>query len=495
MKAVIYWRYSKEEQSEYSDAAQIRACNALARARGWVVTNVYGDPGKSAKTIEGRPSFKRMLQDAERKLFDVVIVHKLDRFSRNLVDTFSALGKLADNDVSIISVTESQFDFTTPQGKLFLGMVALVSQWYLDNLSQETAKGKRERAMQGGWNGALPFGYTTPKKIRSRIDSGDPDAESLEKYLEGLSFERETDAVFDPHDIKGYLLAVELCENGYTDWEVAMELNKRGYRVKSHWGVRTFGKDTIRGIMNNRFYTGYAQYKGEWFPGKHPAAITLERWKRVQAIRSERRSKRLGTKRTDRVYPLRKLVRCRKCNGMLMRGSLSSGRRYYRCPAREYGIECSERMINAEKLEKEVRDWLSGIVLPEDWRKRILEIIRMREGDPDPDREERTRLEMALRRARDLYLWGDLDERSYKAEKAEIERSLNALRPPSFALEDIERAVEMLTNFAQLWDGASDKDRMLMAQALLNAVWIEDRKVVSIEPKPAIKELIEAMRC
>jgi len=494
MRAAIYWRYSREEQSEYSDAAQIRACKALAEAHEWAVVRIYGDRGKSAKNIEGRPGFQQMLRDAENKTFDVIIVHKLDRFSRNLVDTFSTLGRLADNNVSFISVTESQFDFTTPQGRLFLGMVALVSQWYVDNLSQETSKGKRERAMQGGWNGALPFGYTTPKKIRERIEAGDPGADKLKEYLESLTFERETDAVFDPHDIEGYLLAVELCEKGCTDWEIAVEMNKRGYRVKSYVGVRPFNKDTSRGILNNKFYTGYTQYKGEWFPGAHPAAITLERWKGMQSARSKRRSKKPGTKRSDRVYPLRRLIRCKKCNGAFMRGSFASGRRYYRCSAREYGIECEEKMINAEVVEREVRNWLAGITVPDDWRKRILEIIRMREGDPDPDREGRALLERALRRARDLYLWGDYDERSYRAEKEKIERSLDALQPPSSSLQNLENLAETLVNFARLWDESSNKDRLRLARAMLNTVWVEDKKVVLIEPKPVIKELIEAMK-
>ncbi len=195
--------------------AMLRLAGALPPLRSYLAANDATGRGFSFTLfyhagIISVKSGKQMPLGAEQRAFDVVIVHKLDRFSRNLVDTSDALTRLADNNVSFVSVTESQFDFTTPQDKLSLVMVALILQWYVDNLSQETSKVKRERAMQGGWNGAFPSGYITPKKLRERANAGELDVEAVTEYLESISFELETDAIIDPHNIKGYLMPVDL---------------------------------------------------------------------------------------------------------------------------------------------------------------------------------------------------------------------------------------------------------------------------------------------
>src|SRR5215212_11024738 len=119
MRAAIYTRVSSEEQLEgHSLSAQAELTRKFATERGWEVVQVYEEKGCSAKTAL-RPEFQRMIHAAEAGLFDVVIVHKLDRFSRSLQDVVHYLKHLGDQNVSLVSVSEN-FDFTTPSGKMML---------------------------------------------------------------------------------------------------------------------------------------------------------------------------------------------------------------------------------------------------------------------------------------------------------------------------------------------------------------------------------------
>ena len=207
MRAGIYYRVSSEEQVEgYSLDAQRRALLEFCRAKGWVVAREYADEGKSARgdRIEKRPAFRRLLEDAEAGALDVVVVHKLDRFSRNIRVTFDSLARLDAAGVVFTSVVEHQFDFTTPMGKVMLALLAAFAQYFADNLAQETKKGKGERKAQGLYNGWLPFG--------------------VKKNSQGIP-------VPDPATYPGLLLASQAAAEGKSDREIATVLNERGYRT------------------------------------------------------------------------------------------------------------------------------------------------------------------------------------------------------------------------------------------------------------------------
>lgn len=160
MRAALYARVSSEEQLEgYSIDAQKRAFQALLGGREWTPYREYIEEGKSARAedINKRPMFKGMIADALAGKFDVVMVHKLDRFSRNLRITLDYFEKLLKAGIAFVSINE-QMDFTTPSGRVHLALLGAFAQYYSDNLSQETKKGWHERRMQGLYCGTLPFG-------------------------------------------------------------------------------------------------------------------------------------------------------------------------------------------------------------------------------------------------------------------------------------------------------------------------------------------------
>ena len=424
LRAGIYTRVSTGvgmQADGFSLDAQLTACRKLAAERKWKVAAVYTDVGISAKTT-ARPKFREMMRDAQANRFDVLIVHKLDRLSRSVVDSLTTLNSLNKAEVAFVSVMED-FDLTGPMGKIMLTMLAAFAQWYLDNLSLETAKGKKARAEAGLWNSAVPFGYTVDYKK----DGGD-----------GLAYP-------DEHDREGALYMFEQYSAGlHSDNDIAKLLNTAGYRPKGRGdrALAVFSKDTTTDMLQNRFYVGEVQYKGVWHEGVHEPIISQDLFDRCQEIRRKRKRKTGTTARSgSRVYPLTGIALCARCKRRI-RGSFASGRRYYRDPSRQQGGDCDQRMVRADDAEAALGAFLGRLVLPANWQERVLEILQEQLGDKRDVTQERARIEKQLIRLKRLYVLGDLTELEYLAERDRLQAQLVTLTPP--AMPDLERAAELL---------------------------------------------------
>lgn len=472
MRVALYTRVSSEMQLDgYSLDAQRAACERLARERGWDVVATYTDEGISAKTTR-RPQFQAMMRAAEAGRFDVVIVHKLDRLSRSVVDLLTTLHDLEALGVALVSASE-QFDFTTAMGKVMLTMLAAFAQWYLENLSAETAKGKRARAEAGLWNSAVPFGY----HVDYKKDGGD-----------GL-------ATIDENDAEGVRLAFEKYATGqYSDADVARLLNEAGYRPRGRGdrALRLFSKDTVTAMLQNRFYLGEVQYKGQWFEGVHEAILSARLFERAQAARAGRRSQRahLTARRGSRVYPLTGVAQCARCGGR-MRGSYASGR-YYRDPARDKGRDCDQSMVNAGEAEGALGAFLGRLRLPDDWQARILGQLEQGSDAGDVAREQ-ARLEGQLERLKRLYVLGDLVESEYRADRDRLRAQLAALAPPE--LPDLEAAAALLADFGAIWEAATARERRCIVHTLLETVYLDAERgpVVAVEPKAEFAPLFDVI--
>lgn len=221
-----------------------------------------------------------MITDAEAGQVDVVVVHKLDRFSRNLITTLETLQRLETVGVGFVSISEAM-DFTTPIGKVILATLGAFAEYYSANLSAETRKGKSERKKQGLYNGVLPFGMT--------------------KGSDGVPIPH-------PETHAGLVLAFELAAAGHTDREVAQALNSAGYRTSGNRGANPFTKDTVRPILQNRFYLGeLPDGEGSWIPGRHAAVIDEQLFMRavVARERNATRPRRVASVRSpwEFVWP------------------------------------------------------------------------------------------------------------------------------------------------------------------------------------------------
>ena len=165
-RAAGYVRVSTEDQAEgYSLDAQRREIARYCERHGFDLIRLYADEGVSGHTekIERRPELVVLLEDAAHGVFDVVIVHTIDRWARNVGVQRQALQRLGEAGVGFASVTEN-IDFTTPAGKLMLTMIGGVSEFFSDQLAVHVSKGQRERAEKGLPSG--PFRSATSHRCR-----------------------------------------------------------------------------------------------------------------------------------------------------------------------------------------------------------------------------------------------------------------------------------------------------------------------------------------
>ena len=145
IKAAIYARFSSDNQRDESIDAQIRAARDYAEKNNIVVVSEYVDRAKSAMT-DNRPSFLKMIEDSAKGLFNIVIVHKLDRFARNRQDSIGYRMQLKRNNVSLISVLE-YLDEDRPESVILESVLEAMAEYYSRNLSREVQKGMKENAL------------------------------------------------------------------------------------------------------------------------------------------------------------------------------------------------------------------------------------------------------------------------------------------------------------------------------------------------------------
>jgi len=283
LRCAVYTRKSSEEglEQEFNSLhAQREACEsyiASQRSEGWVlVRDQYDDGGISGGTLE-RPGLKRLLADIEDGLVDVVVVYKIDRLSRSLMD-FSKLVEVFDrNGVTFVSVTQS-FNTTTSMGRLTLNILLSFAQFEREVTAERIRDKVRASRMKGMWMGGCPpLGYEV--KARKLVEN--PADAAHVRWV----FARFTEIG------SGTVLARELAERGVT--------TSRGHRID---------KKFIYRMLNNRVYIGEAVHKGTSYPGEHSAIIDRELWDGAHAILTESPRKRAARTRADTPALLRGLL-------------------------------------------------------------------------------------------------------------------------------------------------------------------------------------------
>lgn len=467
-----YRRVSTKEQAEegYSLDAQLKVATGFGEGRGWRRGEDYCDDGYSGKDVQ-RPAFKRMMRDARAGKFKYIIVHKLDRFSRNVVDTLTLFKELETIGVVVVSATE-MFDFSTPIGRVLLTLLVAFAQWFLDNLSEETKKGKKERWEQGKWNGSsVPFGYS----VAYQKDLGD-----------GVPRPNDQQAVIKE--------AFALSRAGFTDSKIAGELNRRQYAAPE--GLGRWTKDTIAHVLTNRFYIGEVQYKGQWREGEHTGIVDHPLFDEVQRVRAARAKNRGGSK-TSREYPLAGLLHCGRC-GQRFRADWDRVNRLYRDMGRERQTGCEQPRIPARRAEDEIGRILAGLTLPPDWQAAVMQFAernaRNRAGI-DAVRARREQLERSFNALKLQHRYGDVTNEEYERERKIIFRELEQLQIPPDAPANIVENAKLLQNCGELWKVATDAERKRLVRSIFSKITMhtDDAGVLHIEyiPRPEMAILFD----
>lgn len=234
--AAIYIRVSTEDQTDYSPDAQKRLILAYANQHNLVVPEkyIFIDEGISGRRADKRPAFMQMIRIAKKKPrpFDVILVHKFDRFSRSREDSILYKSLLKrECGIRVISITEHLED--DKFSIILEAILEAMAEYYSLNLSDEVLKGMTEKAIRGGYQAAPPLGY----EIR---------------HLREIPTIKEEEA----HIVR--LIYDHFLTLHQSPYEIAKELNRKGFLSKRG---NPFEKRTIEYILKNPFYAGYIRFQ------------------------------------------------------------------------------------------------------------------------------------------------------------------------------------------------------------------------------------------
>lgn len=349
-RAALYARFSSDNQRSESIDAQIRAMKAYCAQRHISIVETYIDEAKSA-TTDRRPSFQQMIADSSSHAFNILLVHKLDRFARNRYDSAVYKRELRKNGVTVYSVLENLDN--SPESVMMESVLEGMSEYYSQNLAREVMKGMRETALQCKHTGGKPpLGY---------------DVDPVSRRL-----------VINPQEAEAVRLIFDMYSEGCGYCEVLAALHDAGYKTKNG---KEFMKNSLYSILTNPKYCGIYVFNRSSaksitgtrnthllkdsediisIEGGVPQIVDEETFIAVQR-RIDSHKHTGGRANAKTSYLLSGKVYCRECGRAMVGNTRFSGRnkaRYvtYRCPSKRYN--CSNKEINQEYLERYVIEQL-----------------------------------------------------------------------------------------------------------------------------------------
>ena len=314
----IYARYSSSNQTEQSIEGQLRVCREYAERNGIIIVKTYIDRAMTS-TNDNRDAFQQMLKDSGKKQWEVLLVYKLDRFSRNKYEMAIHRKHLKDNGVKILSAMEHIPD--SPEGVLLESLLEGMNQYYSEELSQKVKRGLRESRIKGNAIcNRVPYGWD---KVNKKYVINEQEAEIVREIF------------------RTYL-------SGRTMEQIAADLRARGIVNKD----RPFKENVIYTMLHNEKYTGIYRIHDQVYDNIFPPIITQEIFEQTQ--------KRLALTATgkhvpDVTYLLRGKIVCGHCGKRYVAWTgtdrYKHTRRYYRC---DNGKAHSCKSIRKEILENVV---------------------------------------------------------------------------------------------------------------------------------------------
>lgn len=476
MRIACYVRVSTEMQVQegYSlDAQRERLSNYCKSQDNWIIHDWYIDQGESAKDLN-RPDMKRMLNDAESGLIDIVLVYKLDRLTRSVRDLHTLLDQFEKFQVKFRSATEV-YDTTTAMGKLFITIVAALAEWERGNLAERVRFGMEQLVNEGKWHGGpVPYGFTWDKVTMHIVE---------EECL-----------------ILRELRRLYMSGNGLG--AVAKALNLSGKRRKGFpWSAQT-----VWSVLDNPIYAGKIRYGGKKKNGKyatrkkeeHVDVIwadsgfpTIFTWEEYEEHTAKMKKVEFYGYSKKREYWFSGVIRCARC------GNTMIGRPYrnpnkanvvvpgvvnYICSGRSQQKGCTMPLLRQSVASNMIMEYIKGIRVQ---REALLEVAAAEEKVQSDHSVELDDLKKEIRNIGErrkkwqyLFVEGLLSEQDLRLRKREEDEKEEII------LERIEflksEQVGVVSGFAQMmydlpdhWENLDDLDKKEVMQTIFERVVFE----------------------
>lgn len=471
-KVALYVRVSTTAQLEegYSIEEQKAKLEIYCDIKDWHIYKVYTDGGFSGSTTE-RPALEQLIKDAQSKLFDTVLVYKLDRLSRSQKDTLYLIEDIfLKNNIEFVSLLEN-FDTSTPFGRAVIGLLSVFAQLEREQIKERMQLGKLGRAKAGKsmmW-AKTSYGYNYNKDTGT-MTVNEYEALAVKEiyasYLAGMSITKLRDKI------------------------------NEGYPKQPAWSYRT-----IRGILANPVYCGLNQYKGQTFQGTHKAIISLDDFEQTQIELAKRQqtAKELSNPRPFQAkYMLSGLAQCGYCHAplkVILGQKRKDGSRFkrYECyqrhPRKTRGVtvyndnkKCESGYYDMELLEHYV---LTRIAQLQNDPEKIQEIFSDGTSlaiDKQAIQKQIDGLTLKLSKLNDLYLDDRITLDELRAKSADFINQRSALE------DEIKKAVtdkqagqrekiEKLLDASSVLEMSYDNQKVIVRE-LIDKVQVTSDKVV-----------------
>lgn len=471
-KVALYVRVSTTSQLEegYSIEEQKAKLESYCDIKDWHIYKVYTDGGFSGSTTE-RPALEQLIKDAQSKLFDTVLVYKLDRLSRSQKDTLYLIEDIfLKNNIEFVSLLEN-FDTSTPFGRAVIGLLSVFAQLEREQIKERMQLGKLGRAKSGKsmmW-AKTSYGYNYDKETGSMtVNEYEALAvkEIFTSYLAGMSITKLRDKINEE------------------------------YPKQPAWSYRT-----IRGILANPVYCGLNQYKGQTFQGTHKPIISLVDFEQTQRELAKRQqtAKELSNPRPFQAkYMLSGLAQCGYCHAplkVILGAVRKDGSRFkrYECyqrhPRTTKGVtvyndnkKCESGYYDMELLEHYVLTRIAQLQNDPDKIQELFSDDTSPVVDKQSIQKQIDGLTLKLSKLNDLYLDDRITLDELRAKSADFIKQRTALEDEIKKASTDKQAgqrkkIEKLLDASSVLDMSYDNQKVIVRE-LIDKVQVTSDKII-----------------
>ena len=459
------------------DAQRESAISYIQRQPGWTVLEERYDDGGFTGANIARPAFRRLLHDVEAGQIDVVVVYKVDRLSRSLMDFAAVMARFSAANVAFVSVTQN-FSTADSMGRLTLNMLMSFAQFEREMISERTRDKVSAARRKGKWTGGtVPLGYVVEDK------------KLVVNELEAVVVQ-EIFALYLEHR---------------STLEVARILNSSDRRTKRHRSINgnprephDWTTNDVARVLKHPIYAGYMSSGGDLFEGEHSAIVERVVFARVQAALRDATPKRNPGVRNP-AYLLRGVLRCARCGAAFTTASTTAvgvTHRYYRCGTQlKQGTKaCASKLLPAIAIEElvieRVRAATADGSLAGDVAAGVRRRVQARREACQIEREHLpariASLSQEIRRLVDALTTveggarqqvqarlQELEEQSAHSE-AELVASSRQLAELDALEVDVDWVAQSLANFDRVWDRLTMENRGRLVRAVIDRVEVDE---------------------
>ena len=461
MRTAIYIRVSTEEQVKegYSISAQKQKLKAYCIAQDWVVCGFYVDEGISAKDMK-RPQLQQMIKDIQEGKIDCLLVYRLDRLTRSVLDLYKMLQTFEKYNCKFKSATEV-FETTTAIGRMFITIVAAMAQWERENLGERVRMGMSEKLRQGKYvHNISPFGY------------------DLDLTNGTLTIKEE--------EAKVFRLIVDKYLNGYGANRICKYLNKRQIRTRAG---NTWSDNPLIQMLKNPLYCGTIKWGDDLSEDAVPAIIDKKTFQAIQTTLSSRRS--MNPHRISSDYIFSGALKCINCGrsmvGYTVTSTMANGDKIkyknYRCLRKKNGECTGSKSISEIALNRCFVEYLSKLDLTSALNKVS---IMPEEQNTNLEFDEKENLlkdleKLEKRKKKWQYAWSndiisDNDFRDRMNEERFLEEEINdkleAFQNENIAdTPDPNDIIDVLKDIRKNWETLNDLEKKNLIQITVKQIY------------------------